>query len=167
MSEIRYDYSFNLNEWFIVIALIVGTLMVLWLPRRFSKKTACVYLMCGVFNGFFFDHTLSVFPVSFYDINDTSRFEVMDFFSHVMYAPYSYLFFYLYDFFRVKTSNAMLYILVWAFVSTGFERLCVLVGIFHYQQGYSIYYSFCIYLVVLSLWVTIYHVLKNHGDQRF
>lgn len=69
-----------MNEWFIVIALFFGALMVLWSPRRFSKKTAGVYLMCGVFCGFFFDHTLSVLPVSYYVINDTSHFEVMDFF---------------------------------------------------------------------------------------
>lgn len=141
--------------------------MVLWLPRRFSKKTAGVYLMCGVFCGFFFDHTLSVLPVSYYVINDTSHFEVMDFFSHVMYAPYSFLFFYLYDLFHVKPHNSLVYILVWAFVSAGFERLSVIIGIFHYENGYSIYYSFGIYLMVLSLWVTIYHVLKNYGDKQF
>lgn len=167
MNEIRYDHHFNANEWFIVIALVVGTLMVLWLPRRFPIKTAGVYLMCGVFCGFFFDHTLSVLPVSFYNINDTSRFEVMDFFSHVMYGPFSFLFFYLYDLFRIKPRHSLLYILVWAFASAGFERLSVAVGIFHYEHGYDIYYSFAIYLAVLSLWVILYHVMKAYGDKRF
>lgn len=108
-----------------------------------------------------------MFPVSFYDINDSSRFEGMDFFSHVMYAPYSYLFFYLYDLFRIKPRHSLLYVLVWAFVSAGFERLCVAVGVYHYQHGYNLYYSFEIYLAVLSLWVIMYHVLKAYGDKRF
>lgn len=167
MNEIRYDHQFNMNEWFIVVAIFAGTLMVLWLPRRFPNKTAAVYLACGMFCGFVFDHTLSVLPVSYYVINDTSQFEVMDFFSHVMYAPYSYLFFYLYDLFRIKPRYSLVYILVWAFASFGFERLCTAIGIFHYRHGYSVYYSFEIYLVILSLWVMIYHVLKTNGDKRF
>ncbi|TLS53890.1 hypothetical protein FE782_00600 [Paenibacillus antri] len=167
MSEVRYDHDFNLNEWFIVVSLLVGILAVLWLPRRFDKKTTGLYLICGAFIGFFFDHTLSVLPVSYYVINDSSRFEVMDFFSDVMYAPYSYIFFYLYDFIRIKPRHSLLYILVWAFVSAGIERLSVIVGIFHYRHGYNLYYSFVIYLMVLSLWVTLYHVLKHYGNKRF
>jgi hypothetical protein len=156
-----------MNEWFIVIAIIVGISMVLWLPRRFNNKTAGVFLLCGVFCGFVFDHTLSVLPVSYYVINDAYRFEVMDFFSHVMYAPYSYLFFYLYDLIRVKPRFSLLYILPWAFASVGVERLCAAIGIFHYRHGYTIYYSFAIYLMVLSGWVLLYHALKAYGDKRF
>ena len=167
LNEIRYDNMFNANEWFIVIALVVGAIAVLWIPRRFTKKTTCLYLMCGVFFGFFFDHTLSVFPVSYYVINDSSRFEVMDFLSHVMYAPYSYLFFYLYDLFNIKLRLSLLYILAWAFMSVGVERLASAVGIFHYRHGYSIYYSFVIYLIILSIWVLFYRIIKAHGEKRF
>ncbi len=167
MNEVRYDHGFNTNEWFIVIALIVGTLAVLWPPQRFTKKTSALYLLFGVLFGFLFDHTLSVFPVSYYVINDTSQFEVMDFLSHVMYAPYSYLFFYLYDFFRIKPRYSLVYILAWALMSVGFERLCAAVGIFHYRHGYTIYYSFAIYLAVLSTWTVLYYVLKIYGDKRF
>jgi hypothetical protein len=156
-----------MNEWCIVIALIMGSIAVIGLPQRFPRKTAGVYLICGMFCGFFFDHTLSVFPVSFYVVNDTSRFEAMDFLSHVMYGPYSYLFFYLYDFVRIKPRHSLLYILVWAFISMGFERVSVAVGIFQYQHGYKIYYSFAIYLVTLSLWVILHHVLKVYGDKHY
>lgn len=167
MNEIRYDVHFNLNEWFIVIALAVGTLVVLILPQRFDKKTAGVYLMCGIFFGFFFDHTLSVFPVSFYVINDSSRFEVMDFLSHVMYAPYSYLFFYLYDRFNIKPRSSLLYVLVWALASCGMERLAVAAGVFHYRHGYTLFYSFVIYLMVQSFWVLFYRVIMKYGDKRY
>lgn len=167
MNDIRYDNHFDANEWFIVIGLIVGFFLVLWVPQRFDKKTAGVFLMCGVFFGFFFDHTLSVFPISFYVINDSSKFEVMDFLSHVMYAPVSYFFFYLYDLFNIKTRNSLLYVLVWAFLSCGIERLAVAVGVFHYQHGYGIFLSFEIYLVVLSFWVFFYRVIRVYGDKRF
>ena len=167
MNIIRYDNSFNANEWCIVISLIIGTLLVLKLPKRFTKKTTCVYLMCGMFFGFFFDHTLSVLPVSYYVINDSSSFELMDFLSHVMYAPYSYLFFYLFDFFNIKQRFSLLYILVWVFVSVGMELFCMYLGIFHYRHGYTIYYSFAIYLLVVSFWVIFYRIIKTYGEKQY
>ena len=167
MNEVRYDHHFNANEWFIVAALLVGIILALLLPRRFPKKAAGVYFMCGVFFGFFFDHTLSVLPVSYYVINDSSRFEAMDFCSHAMYGPYSYLFFYLYDFLGIKPRFSSLYVLLWALMSTGMERIAVAAGVFHYQHGYSIFYSFAIYLVVQSIWVLFYHAIKAYGDKRF
>lgn len=167
MNEIRYDHHFNANEWFIVISLFVGALVVFLLPRRFSEKNTCVFLMCGVFFGFIFDHTLSVLPVSYYVINDRSSFELMDFLSHVMYAPYSYLFFYLFDYFSIIPRYSLLYILVWSLLSVGIERLCEFIGIFHYQYGYNTYYSFVIYLLVLSIWVLFYRVIKTYGEKQF
>jgi hypothetical protein len=167
LNLIRYDHHFNANEWSIVISLIVGAMLVLLLPKRFTKRTTCVYLMCGMFFGFIFDHTLSVLPVSYYVINDSSFFELMDFFSHVMYASVSYLFFYLYDLFRIRSKFSLVYILVWALVSTGAERLCVNLGIFHYRHGYNIYISFAIYLLVQSIWVQFYRIIKVHGERRY
>ena len=167
MNDIRYDDQFNLNEWFILTAIVIGIVTVFWLPRRFPRKTTGVFLLCGAFFGFVFDHTLSVLPVSYYVINDAYGFEAMDFFSHVMYAPFSYLFFYLYDRIRVKPRLSLLYILPWAFISVGMERLCVFVGVFHYRHGYTLYYSFAIYLAVLSGWVLLFHALKAYGDKRF
>ncbi|MEH7106998.1 MULTISPECIES: hypothetical protein [Bacillaceae] len=167
MNIIRYVNHFNANEWFIVASLCVGTIVVLLLPKRFTKKETAVYLMCGMFFGFFFDHTLSVLPVSFYVINDRGSFELMDFLSHVIYAPYSYLFFYLYDFFRIKPHFSLVYILVWAFLSVGFERFSVIIGIFRYQHGYNIYYSFVIYLLVISFWVLFFRIMKAYGEKQY
>lgn len=167
MNIIRYDHSFNANEWCIIISIFVGTLLVLILPKRFTKKTTCVYLLCGVFTGFFFDHVLGVLPVSYYDINDSSSFQFMDFLSHVMYAPFSYLFFYIYDFFNIKPRFSLLYILVWAFVSVGIELFCVYIGIFHYRNGYNIYYSFAIYLLVQSFWVIFYRIIQAYGERQY
>ncbi len=167
MNDIRYGQHFGANEWFILSAFVVGALLVLLAPRRFNPKTSSVFLMCGVFFGFFFDHTLSVFPVSFYRINDTSKFETMDFISHIIYAPVSYFFFYLYDLFHIRIRNSLLYVLAWAFASCGFERISEAAGVFHYENGYKILYSFVIYLVVQTLWVFFYRAIMAYGDKRF
>lgn len=168
LKVIVYDNRFNANEWSVIISLCIGVLTVFILPKRFTKKTASIFFMCGVFFGFLFDHTLSVLPVSFYDVNDTSRFQFMDFLSYLMYGPYSYLFFYLYDRWRIKPRFSAVYIIVWSFLSTGFERLNVALGVFHYTpHGYNIFYSFVIYLAVASFWVVFYYAIKAYGDQRF
>lgn len=166
MSEF-FHHDFNTNEWSIIISLIFGIVVVFLLPKRFTKKNTCLYLLCCMFFGFLHDHTLSVLPVSYYEINDSSSFEFMDFLSHAVYAPYSYLFFYLLNLFRIKPRFTLLYILIWAFVSVAFERLFVFLGIFHYQNGYNTYYSFLIYLFVLSLWVLFYFIIQTYGEKRY
>jgi hypothetical protein len=164
---ITYDNHFNENEWSIILALGAGAVILYFLPRRFSNQTAGVFLLCGVFFGFLFDHTLSVLPVSFYDLNDTSSFEWFDFLSQCMYGPYGYLYFYLYDRFRVKLRYAPVYILVCALISVGLEKILNLLGVYHYQKGYYLYFSFVIYLAVLSSWVGIYYTVKKYGEKLF
>ncbi|MFK9091688.1 hypothetical protein [Bacillus salipaludis] len=163
----KYDHHFNGNEWFVIIALIFGILVVYFLPWRFPKQIAIVFVGCGIFFGFFFDQTLSVLPVSFYDIGDTSHFEVIDFLSQCMYGPYSYLFFYLYDRLTISPRFSPIYILVWTFISTGFEKVADMIGVFHYKHGYNIYFSFVLYLGVLSIWVMFYYFLKAYGHKQF
>ncbi|TVY11974.1 hypothetical protein [Paenibacillus cremeus] len=154
---IVYDTRFNSNEWFILGGLVLGFTVIYFLPKRFSKKHAVVYFMCGVFSGFFFDHSLSVEPRSFYDVNDTSKYEFMDFLSYFSYGSISYLFFYFYDRLYIHTSAGIaVYVLGWSLLSVGIEWLAVLVGVFHYQLGYKLAYSFPIYLIVQTCWVAFF-----------
>ena len=157
---IVYDNRFNANEWYIIAALCIGILCVWLFPKRFSRQTAFVFFMCGVYSGFFFDHSLSVEPVSFYDVNDVSKFQIMDFISYWMYGPYSYFFFYVYDKLQLKPSRIPIYILVWSLLSVGNEWLAVKCGVFHYRHGFQLAYSFAIYLFVQSCWIALYYRLK-------
>lgn len=158
-NMIVYDNRFNGNEWFIIAGLIVGISIMYFLPKRFPKKISIVFFMCGVFSGFFFDHSLSVEPVDYYDVNDKSTYQIMDFLSYVSYGPISYFFFYFYD--RLKPSSSLLYILIWSFISVGLEWCAEKVGVFHYKHGYQLYYSFPIYLLVNSCWTLLYY--RYHG----
>lgn len=166
LKVIHYDNHFNGNEWFVIISIVIGLLAVLAIPKRFSKKVSIIYLLTGVFIGFFFDHTLSVIPVSYYDLNDVSVFELTDFLSHVMYASYSYFFFYLYDYLKVKFRFSPVYILIWTIMSMGIEKLSALVGVYHYKHGYTIFYSFIIYLLVHSSWVALYYIIERQGEKE-
>lgn len=156
-----YDTQFNANEWTVILVLCVGLFLVFILPRRFPTKLSSLFFMCGVTFGFFFDHVLSVIPVSFYDVNDTSKLEFMDFVSYWMYGPVSYLFFYLYDLLKVRIKFIPLYILSSTLISTCFEWCTVKIGIFHYDHGYGLGISFVIYLMVHSCWVWFYYLMKR------
>ncbi|WP_108671641.1 hypothetical protein [Peribacillus acanthi] len=149
-----YDNHFNLNEWFIIFGLCVGLLAIIFLPKRFSKKTSIVFFTCGIFTGLFFDHSLSVQPVSYYDVNDNSSYQMMDFLSYIAYGPISYLFYYFYD--RLQKIPTPTYILLCSLFSTGLEWLSVQAEVFHYNHGYTLYYSFPIYLIVQSCWLVLY-----------
>ncbi|MBS4172249.1 hypothetical protein [Bacillus sp. FJAT-49736] len=166
MKEIVYDNHFNKNEWFILVSLCIGVIMIYLFPKRFCKQIAIIFFMCGVFFGFFSDHTLSVVPISFYDIGDTSDFEFMDLLSQINYGPYSYLFFYIYDRYRIKLKFSPIYILCCSWISVGLELLSDVFGVYHYQHGYNIYYSYAIYLIVFSIWTGLYHIVKMHGIKQ-
>jgi hypothetical protein len=160
---IVYDNRFNANEWFIILGLCVGVALMLTFPKRFSGQVTVVFFVCGVYSGFFFDHSLSVQPVSFYDVNDVSEFQVMDFISYWMFGAVSYFFFYIYDRVQPKPSYIPLFILGWTLMSLGAEWVAGLCGVYHYSHGYKLIYSFPIYLIVQSCWMALYHGFKGKG----
>ncbi|QGU95352.1 hypothetical protein GOM49_09860 [Clostridium bovifaecis] len=76
---IVYDRGFNLNEWFVIILSITGLILAWRFRNRFSAKELIVYFMYGFFIGTVFDHIIGIAPFDFYDINDSSLYELTDF----------------------------------------------------------------------------------------
>jgi hypothetical protein len=168
-NVITYDNRFNANEWFVILGLCAGIIALFVLPRRFPNRLFVLYFMCGVTFGAFFDLTLGEIPVSFYNVGDTSNYETFDFLSIVMYGPYSYVFFYVYDFLKlnqkINSKFIPLYIFIWTLLSLGIEWCGVQLGVFHYHHGYGIQVSFVIYLLVHSGWVLFFHLVKPETTQ--
>ncbi|UUZ83288.1 hypothetical protein LJK88_05095 [Paenibacillus sp. P26] len=94
---IVYDTHFNLNEWFNVILFTAGYGFLFLTHRRFPPKHTLVYVLYGIAAVTLFDHTLSVAPFDFYDVNDTSRFQWMDFLNYLGFGPISYLYVFLFE----------------------------------------------------------------------
>lgn len=158
---IVYDNRFNANEWFVITAVLVGLAVVALLPKRFPRKASLVFYMCGVYSGFFFDHSLSVEPKSFYDVNDTSMFQVMDFISYWMYGPVSYLFFYVLDVLRLPIRFLPLYVFAWTLADLVLETFATHAGVFHYRHGYGIAFSMPVYLLTHSAWLVLYFAYRR------
>ncbi|HAQ07809.1 MAG TPA: hypothetical protein DCR24_09900 [Bacillus bacterium] len=156
-----YEHAFNENEWFIIGTLLVLHLA-LWLaPRIFSKLEAIGYYFFGVNTVLFFDHTISVKPWDFYDVNDNSSFQFTDFISYITYGPYSYFFVYFYVKLRISGIRTIFYIVIWSAFSLLMEWIGVKIGMLHYDKGYKMYWSFPIYLGVQSMLVIFYHLVKK------
>jgi hypothetical protein len=156
-----YDSSFNLNEWFVIIGIVV-TLFMIWItPKIFSVSEGIAHFVYGISIGMFFDHTISVEPWDFYDVNDSSAYQVMDFLSYVMYGPFSYFFIYLYVRLKIFGFYHILYIAVWSCFSLLVEWVGIKIGLFHFDKGYIMYWSFPIYVMIQSLQIIFYHQIKK------
>lgn len=161
-----YDTHFNANEWFIIAGFCVGYLTLLILPKRFPAKVTMVFVLCGIYSGFFYDHSLSVEPVDFYDVNDSSAYQFIDFISYLMFGPWSYLYFYVWDRLDLKYRFAPIGIFLWAAMSWGFEKLALLCHVYHYKNGFELSYSFPIYLVTISGWSLLYRLFRTTYGAR-
>jgi hypothetical protein len=161
---VYYDNRWNANEWFVIGMLALGFTLIAVLPRRFPLEWSAVFTLYAIFTGLYLDHSISVIPVDYYDVNENSSYEVMDFMTYVMYGPFSYLFAYLHDRWKIKPSCDPLFVLGWALLSLGMEWVAVQAGVFHYKNGYRIFYSFPIYLLMTSLYLLFLH--KVNGMRR-
>ena len=156
-----YERSFDLNEWFIIISLI-GLLLLIWVtPKIFSFLEGMSYFVYGISVGMFYDHTISIPPWDFYDVNDSSAYQGIDFISYIMYGPYSYFFIYIYRKLRINGIMNLAYILIWTAFSLLMEWLTVKIGIFHFDKGYKMYWSIPIYMAVQSIQLLVHHQIKK------
>ncbi len=162
MNTIYYDYQFNQNELFILAILFITITVIFLLPKRFPLSLSIMYFLVGVFLGTLFDHTISIEPFDYYDVNDSSNFELFDFISYIMYGPFTYLIIYFYDKLKIKGYMNIIYIIFFTCFGIVMEWICVKMGIFHYKNGYQIFFSIPIYLFVNSLYLIYYHLTKKY-----
>jgi hypothetical protein len=155
-----YEKAFDANEWFTIGSLLLLNILIWITPKRFSLLEGMGHYVFGIFISMFFDHTISVKPWDFYDVNDSSAYQVTDFMSYLMFGPYSYFFIYFYLKFRIAGFMNILYILVWACSALFMEWVGIQVGLFHYDKGYKMYWSFPIYLSILSIQMIYYHIIR-------
>lgn len=157
---IIYDQEFNQNELFVFALLLIGILLVWKVPKRFPAQEGMIYFLYSVFFGIVFDHSISIEPFDYYDVNDSSYYQILDFMTYFMYGSFAYLYIYIFDYLKIRLKYVPVYILIWALISTAIELLAVHLGVFHYKNGYMIYYSFSIYLLIFVPNLCLYFYLN-------
>ncbi|RBP01141.1 hypothetical protein [Rossellomorea aquimaris] len=156
-----YERSFDLNEWFIIISLIALLLLIWITPKIFSFLEGLSYYLYGISIGMFYDHTISIPPWDFYDVNDSSAYQAIDFLSYIMYGPYSYFFIYLYKKLKIRGVMNLAYLLIWTAFSLLMEWFTLKIGIFHFDKGYEMYWSIPIYMAVQSIQLLFHHKINK------
>ncbi len=156
-----YERSFDINEWFIILSLI-GLLFLIWVtPKLFSFLEGFSYFVYGILTGMFYDHTIGIPPWDYYDVNDSSAYQGIDFISYIMYGPYSYFFIYIYRKLGIRGIMNLAYILNWTAFSLLMEWLTVKIGLFHFDKGYKMYWSIPIYMAVQSIQLIFHHKVRK------
>jgi hypothetical protein len=163
-QNIIYDDRFNSNEWLVISLIVIGFGAILLFPKPFTKTQALFNLLIGIVFGLMFDHTIALPPFDYYDVGDQAQYQLFDIFSYTMYGPFGYFFVYFYYKFRIRSYFTMLYIGIWTLSGIALEWVGLLTGIFHYKNGYQLYYSVPIYLFLQSLHLLLYHFIFKKED---
>jgi hypothetical protein len=162
---VYYDNRFNQNEWFIIVLIIIMYTIVFLLPKRFPVLISAIFLLYGIFIGFLLDKSISEPPFDYYDVNDNSLFELFDFLSYIMYGPFSYLIAYFFDRFKLKKQHILFYLVLWSSIAFLFEWIGIKFGVYHYEKGWRLEFSFPSYLAINSILLTLYYKLCRKKEQ--
>ncbi|TLS50997.1 hypothetical protein FE782_18210 [Paenibacillus antri] len=133
--------------------IAAGSIAFLLCPKRLAPTQTLFGLLFGVVAGLMFDHTIAVPPFDLYDVGDQAAYTGFDIFSYLMYAPFGYFFIYFLERRRIRGVFLMFYIVVWVALALLIEYVGLLVGLFHYKEGYLILYSIPIYTFLQSILV--------------
>lgn len=154
---------FNVSEWFILINGIMAYLVLYIMPKRFTRTQTLTMILIGAYFSAFFDNTVCVSPFNYYNVNDTPYIDFWDILSFVMFGPFAYFFIYGYSIIRKNKTTYFFYITVWALGAMFAEALSWHAGVYHYLNGYQMFFSLPIYLIVLTL-TMIYDQLFIRGS---
>jgi hypothetical protein len=158
-----FPTQFDTNEWCIIL-LTLFNIILFRLPKRFPNAITVLIILLSISIAKTIDHTIAVFPVDLYDLNDTKRYELFDLLLYACYPPFGYLCVYFYI--RLKKSGlfVLLYIIIWAFFAVIFEYFLVKIHVFKYN-GWSIFYSFPTYLIVIFIYLIFFKFVLNFYDK--
>lgn len=149
------------NELFIIITFILGLITTHFLPQKYSREMTFILFLWGIAVPFCFDFNIGGGMFDFYRDNDTNNYDIVDFFNFTLFGYFNYFFIYVYDSLKVTKRTHIFYNLICSLFAVGFEKLMVLNGIFTYQNGYTIFYSFAIYLYMNSITLLLYEWIKS------
>ena len=153
--------NFDKNEISILIMLIISYGLVYILPRKYKRDITLFFLFFGFTIGVVFDFTIGGGLIDFYTLNDSQRYELFDFLYYLLFAPFSYLFVYLYDALHINKKTFIVYIISWAFIGVGMQWVFTLLNIIEFQKGYRIPYSYAVFLTTQTITALYYELVSS------
>ncbi|WP_166244856.1 hypothetical protein [Paenibacillus turpanensis] len=157
--------TFNENDWFVLISLLIAYAGVLRLPRLFPRTIAILVMFFSLTLAKGADNTLGVKPLDLYDTNEIPKFDLTDMLTWAIYPAAGYLFIYLYHRLRLNGMSIAVFIVLCSLFGIAFEAVCVYFNVFHYK-GWTLLYSFITYLIVQSLTLLLFEYLQRHYKEH-
>jgi hypothetical protein len=155
--------KFDQNEWFLLACILVTYTVIFLLPRRFPFALTVLLFLFGPIVARLCDHLLASPKLDLYNLMDTPQYDLFDLFTYLLYAPFSYLFVYFYDKWKIKGYWLIVYIFLCSAGGTLFEWINKLFHVFTYK-GWELCFSFSVYLVTQCFALLFYHWI-NRGFQ--
>jgi hypothetical protein len=153
------ENKFDLNDYFVIFAVILSWGIFFFLPKVFSKQLTILIFLYSLTAAGLFDNSVGAEPFDFYDIMDGPAYTIMDVVVYFLYPPFSYLFLYLYKKYQIRDKYLVFFISSFTAAAIAVEWVCYKTGVFEYKNGNSIHYSVCAYLFIQSLLIVIYRFL--------
>ncbi|WP_456271885.1 hypothetical protein [Bacillus sp. AK031] len=158
-----YEKAFDLNDWTVLISILVIWAAVFLLPKKFSVQYTVLIMLFGLTAASVFDNSLGAAAFDYYNIMDGPAYTLMDGAVYLLYPPFSYFFAYIHRSFHINMLGNALFILAWSLLSVFVESIFTLANVFTYKNGFNLFYSFCIYLVTQSALLTFMKLLEFNG----
>lgn len=151
---------FDQNEWFVLLWLIIGYTVIFFLPKRTPLSILLLIMLFSSTVARVSDHLLAAPRLDLYNIMDTGVYDFFDFLTYFLYAPFGFLFVFIYERMRLRGIETFFYIVIWSLFGTFFEGICVHFNVFTYNN-WQLEYSFHVYLVTQSLTLGLFILLTR------
>ncbi|MFD2444240.1 hypothetical protein ACFSO7_09685 [Bacillus sp. CGMCC 1.16607] len=155
------ENSFGLNDYFILILIVVLWAIYFLLPIKFSKQVSILIGLYCITVSSVLDNTFGALAFDYYDIMDGPDYTIMDIAVYLIYPPFGLFFIYLFEKLRISRKTYLPFIFVCSLFSLGFEWFSHLMNVFEYKNGYGIRYSLFIYIIVQSLFIAFYKKIRK------
>ncbi|MDQ0198734.1 hypothetical protein [Neobacillus ginsengisoli] len=155
------NFTFDWNEWFIIISSTIIFSMFLLIRKYFPPV---LVIIIWVFNIEFvasIDYFLAATPFKLYYFSDNATYEASAALFHLfMYPSASLLFLYAYDKWELYGKKTVWYILFWTVYSLFFEWLCLKNHVLTYT-GWKMYYSIPTYPISAIVLIILFRFIKK------
>lgn len=164
MKALPLPKSFDENEWFFLILLVVCIFLYKRIPKRFPLSITILLFLFPITTARLTDKLLSAPDRDLYDVYDSEAFELFDLLSYTMYAPFGYFFIYIYDMYRFQGLKLVMFIFGCSVFGLGFEWVTHQFHLFKYKD-FTFPLAFTYYIGSQIVTVLFYHLILYQRNQ--
>ncbi|MFD1739446.1 hypothetical protein ACFSCX_23475 [Bacillus salitolerans] len=145
------EKNFGMNDIFVLFLICLFLFLIVIFPKRIPKGSSTLLFLFSVVVASVFDNSIGADNFDYYDILDGPKYTIMDVVAYLLYLPFGYFFYYMYDKYKIRGIKTVAYILAWTLFGMLFEYICISFNLFTYKNGYKYLYSVPIYLFSLTV----------------